>query len=105
MTGLFPDNFVRLRPAQPKGSRWAKVLFRYTAEYEDELSLEPGQIVVVINEEEEGWWRGSLNGKQGLFPSNFVDPIPEDENTSQQPQEQQQQAESSAPGNLLANKS
>lgn len=21
---------------------------------------------------EEGWWSGSLNGKTGLFPSNFV---------------------------------
>lgn len=21
---------------------------------------------------EEGWWSGSLNGKSGLFPSNFV---------------------------------
>lgn len=25
---------------------------------------------------EEGWWRGRLNGKVGVFPSNFVEIIP-----------------------------
>lgn len=70
--------------------------FSYGAENEDELSLEPGQIVEVIDEEEEGWWRGAVNGRQGVFPSNFVEPILEDESTGQRPQ--QQQAESVAPG-------
>lgn len=22
---------------------------------------------------EEGWWEGSINGKSGVFPSNFVE--------------------------------
>jgi len=26
-------------------------------------------------QEEEGWWEGSLNGKIGMFPSNFVEVI------------------------------
>ena len=57
--------------------RRAKVTYSYTAENEDELSLEPGQVVEVLNEEEEGWWRGSIGGREGVFPSNFVDPINE----------------------------
>jgi len=24
-------------------------------------------------QEEEGWWEGNLNGKIGMFPSNFVE--------------------------------
>ena len=24
------------------------------------------------NIEDAGWWRGELNGKQGVFPDNFV---------------------------------
>ena len=26
---------------------------------------------------EEGWWEGSLNGKTGVFPSNFVEMMEE----------------------------
>jgi len=26
-------------------------------------------------QEEEGWWEGNLNGKIGMFPSNFVQVI------------------------------
>ena len=29
-------------------------------------------------QEEEGWWEGILNGKTGMFPSNFVEVV-EDE--------------------------
>ena len=53
----------------------AKVSFSYAAEIIDELSLEPGQIVEVLAEEEEGWWRGKMGGKEGVFLSNFVEII------------------------------
>ena len=55
----------------------AKVVFSYAADNIDELSLEPGQIVEVLAEEEEGWWRGRMGGKEGVFPSNFVEIIEE----------------------------
>lgn len=51
----------------------AKATFDYTAENPDELSLKVGDIVSVSKMDEEGWWEGSLNGKQGVFPSNFVE--------------------------------
>lgn len=50
-------------------------MYSYTQEHEDELSLKTGQLIKVIGEEEEGWWRGILNGKEGVFPSNFVEEI------------------------------
>lgn len=31
-----------------------------------------GDVIEVLGEEEEGWWRGMLNGREGVFPSNFV---------------------------------
>lgn len=35
-----------------------------------------------FQEEEEGsWWEGSLNGKVGVFPSNFVEIIGDKEET------------------------
>ncbi|XP_064402010.1 uncharacterized protein LOC135347838 isoform X2 [Halichondria panicea] len=87
--GLFPVNFVKMRPAQPPSqppvvrdgggaikSRRAKVVYSFVAESPDELSLEAGQIVEVIAEEEEGWFRGRLNNKEGVFPSIFIESSP-----------------------------
>ena len=37
------------------------------------LLFTPSQVVEVVEEEEEGWWRGRMDGKEGLFPSNFVE--------------------------------
>ncbi|XP_076444847.1 SH3 domain-containing kinase-binding protein 1-like isoform X2 [Babylonia areolata] len=54
-----------------------KVMFDYKAENEDELDLTVGQILDFIREVEEGWWEGSLDGKSGVFPSNFVEMMEE----------------------------
>nr|XP_034966229.1 CD2-associated protein isoform X2 [Zootoca vivipara] len=67
-----------LPPSQPKSfkrkskKRQCKVLFEYIPQNEDELELKIGDIIDVNEEVEEGWWSGTLNGKLGLFPSNFV---------------------------------
>ena len=50
------------------------MLLPYTAQEEDELSLQEGQLITIItkNCEDEGWWKGEIEGKVGLFPDNFV---------------------------------
>ncbi|KAM8810113.1 CD2-associated protein [Eudromia elegans] len=52
--------------------RQCKVLFEYIPQNEDELELKVGDVIDINEEVEEGWWSGTLNGKSGLFPSNFV---------------------------------
>ncbi|NWX28717.1 CD2AP protein, partial [Notiomystis cincta] len=52
--------------------RQCKVLFEYIPQNEDELELKLGDVIDIMDEVEEGWWSGTLNGKAGLFPSNFV---------------------------------
>ena len=32
-----------------------------------------GDVIEFLGEVEEGWWRGQLAGKIGVFPSNFVE--------------------------------
>ena len=58
----------------------ARVLFSYTAENEDELSIEPGQVINIRSKslDDSGWWRGELNGNVGVFPDNFVELLPEE---------------------------
>ena len=50
----------------------AVVEFDYQAAEEDELSLVKGDIITNVSKLDGGWWEGTLNGKTGMFPDNFV---------------------------------
>ncbi|XP_029003458.1 SH3 domain-containing kinase-binding protein 1 isoform X2 [Betta splendens] len=52
--------------------RRCKAAFSYVPQHEDELELKIGDVIEIIAEVEEGWWEGVLNGKTGMFPSNFT---------------------------------
>lgn len=62
---------INVRKATFKGCR-ARVLYSYTPANDDELELEVNDIIEVLDEVEEGWWKGILKGSIGVFPSNFV---------------------------------
>ncbi|XP_030635454.1 rho guanine nucleotide exchange factor 7b isoform X5 [Chanos chanos] len=49
-----------------------KARFNFQQTNEDELSFNKGDIIHVTRQEEGGWWEGTLNGKTGWFPSNYV---------------------------------
>ncbi|XP_030304101.1 CD2-associated protein isoform X2 [Calypte anna] len=65
-----PSKGLKKRSGSKK--RQCKVLFEYAPQNEDELELKLGDVIDINEEVEEGWWSGTLNGKTGLFPSNFV---------------------------------
>lgn len=44
------------------------MVYDYAADEENELDLAEGEIVEDVEQIDEGWWSGSLNGKSGLFP-------------------------------------
>ncbi|KAL9968627.1 hypothetical protein ACROYT_G020739 [Oculina patagonica] len=108
--GVFPNNFVEeMSPAaseevvaptpEPSSAntaaeKKAKVTFDYEAMDEDELTLHVGDMIDFMCEVEEGWWRGKLNGKVGVFPSNFVELIEEKDvaQTKDKPVEKQKEA-------------
>jgi hypothetical protein len=54
-------------------------LYTYSAQSADELSFHKGSVITVLGKEGE-WWKGEVNDKCGLFPSNYVQPL-----TEQQP--------------------
>ncbi len=46
------------------------------ADADVELPFRTGEIIMVIGEmDEDGFYLGELNGKRGLVPSNFLQPI------------------------------
>ena len=55
----------------------ARVLYPYEAQNEDELTINEGDIINVLSKEieDQGWFKGELNGKVGVFPDNFVELI------------------------------
>uniref|UniRef100_T1JDZ8 Myosin motor domain-containing protein n=1 Tax=Strigamia maritima TaxID=126957 RepID=T1JDZ8_STRMM len=61
----------RPRPALPK----CKTLYAYDAFDTDELSFQENQIIEIVKEDPQGWWLGKLGGREGLFPSNYVEKI------------------------------
>jgi hypothetical protein len=56
-------------------NRRCKVIYSYKENNNDELTLAVGDVIEVIGEVEEGWWRGKLGARVGVFPSNFVEAI------------------------------
>jgi hypothetical protein len=40
------------------------------------LSFRAGDIIEVVAETNADWWTGRFNGRQGLFPSNYVEKVP-----------------------------
>ncbi|XP_044526168.1 intersectin-1 [Gracilinanus agilis] len=84
--GWFPANYVKLlspgtskiTPTEPPKSIALPAvcqvigMYDYTAQNDDELAFNKGQIINVLNKEDPDWWKGEVNGQVGLFPSNYV---------------------------------
>lgn len=90
--GLFPSTYVSPVPqtssldipseATPSGTRKrqlvGRVIVGFIAEQDGQLSLTPGQLVLVRRQEPNGWWEGQLQSrgvqrKCGWFPSNRIE--------------------------------
>ncbi|XP_036932701.1 rho guanine nucleotide exchange factor 6 isoform X3 [Acanthopagrus latus] len=54
------------------GQQMVKARYNFKQNNEDELSFNKGDTILVTRQEEGGWWEGTLNGKTGWFPSNYV---------------------------------
>ncbi len=52
-------------------------LYDYEAAKADELTFNEGDIIIVINKVDGGWWEGQKlsDKKTGWFPCNYVGPL------------------------------
>ncbi|KAL3280664.1 hypothetical protein HHI36_003901 [Cryptolaemus montrouzieri] len=48
-----------------------QAIFSFKGTNNDELCFKKGDIITVT-QKDDGWWEGTLNGKTGWFPSNYV---------------------------------
>mmetsp|Transcript_30547 Transcript_30547/g.97479 ORF Transcript_30547/g.97479 Transcript_30547/m.97479 type:complete len:86 (+) Transcript_30547:3-260(+) len=66
----------RLEPpafAMPK-VELVRAVHRYEQQEDGDLSIEPGDVIEVLQKEESGWWYGRCGGAEGLFPMNYAEP-------------------------------
>ncbi|KAJ8278563.1 hypothetical protein GJAV_G00088940 [Gymnothorax javanicus] len=59
---------------KPQGPR-CRALYQYTGQDVDEISFDVNDVIDLLNEDPSGWWTGRINGKEGLFPGNYVEKI------------------------------
>lgn len=59
-----------------------RALYDFAASEQDELDFKKGDIIAVLESVYRDWWRGSLKGRTGIFPLNYVeilaDPTPDE---------------------------
>eukprot|EP00045_Choanoeca_perplexa_P013160 m.147421 g.147421 ORF g.147421 m.147421 type:complete len:636 (-) comp16259_c0_seq8:96-2003(-) len=66
---------VQQRPKLVEGLGLFRALYEYSPQEDDELELQEGDEVVLIEKQDEVWWRGThqKTGKTGLFPAEYVE--------------------------------
>ncbi|KAI0048960.1 SH3-domain-containing protein [Auriscalpium vulgare] len=65
------------QPPPRGGIQRAKALWSYNENNSEpnDLSFRGGDIIEIVTETNADWWTGRINGRQGLFPSNYVEKL------------------------------
>uniref|UniRef100_A0A8C0ZHN6 SH3 and PX domain-containing protein 2B n=1 Tax=Cyanistes caeruleus TaxID=156563 RepID=A0A8C0ZHN6_CYACU len=57
---------------QPEEEEKYTVIYPYTARDQDEMNLDKGAVVVVIQKNLEGWWKIRYQGQEGWAPASYL---------------------------------
>ncbi|XP_029050955.1 uncharacterized protein LOC114879819 isoform X2 [Osmia bicornis bicornis] len=57
------------------GTEQCRAIYQYSANLNDELSLNPGDLITVHQKQPDGWWIGECRGRTGIFPATYVQVI------------------------------
>ncbi|XP_061574539.1 SH3 domain-containing protein 19 isoform X2 [Cololabis saira] len=78
--GIFPNSFVQTTSGQnlsgkqneATGGTRATVLYDFTSDCDEELSVQAGDIITNLESIDEEWFLGDSKGKRALVPKNYV---------------------------------
>ncbi|KAM8931036.1 LOW QUALITY PROTEIN: neutrophil cytosol factor 2 [Pelodytes ibericus] len=108
------DNFSGFAPLQPQANAPPphpktpeilrtlegephRVLFEFNPETAEEIQVMPGNIVFVVKKGEDNWATVMFNGKKGIVPYNYLQPV----ELRYQPQHPEQSSPDQAPEHLI----
>ncbi|XP_021368496.1 nostrin-like isoform X2 [Mizuhopecten yessoensis] len=52
-----------------------KVMYEYCPSQNDELPIQPGDLINIYEKQPDGWWQGELRGRVGIFPATYVQEV------------------------------
>nr|XP_003466962.1 SH3 and cysteine-rich domain-containing protein 2 [Cavia porcellus] len=47
-------------------------LYKFLPQENDDLALQPGDRIMLVDDSNEDWWKGKIGDRVGFFPANFV---------------------------------
>ncbi|KAG0684990.1 hypothetical protein C6P41_001352 [Kluyveromyces marxianus] len=64
-----------LAPDRSSGAPKAVALYTFKGEQPGDLPFRKGDVITIIkkSESQDDWWTGRVNGKEGIFPANYVE--------------------------------
>ncbi|XP_059080769.1 rho guanine nucleotide exchange factor 7-like isoform X2 [Tigriopus californicus] len=79
MNGSKSSTFPQQEATMTNGRTLLKAVYTFKGSHNDELNFKKGDVITLTQKVDGGWWEGTLNGKTGWFPANYVQEIHEDE--------------------------
>ncbi|KAH8105008.1 hypothetical protein DFH11DRAFT_1883080 [Phellopilus nigrolimitatus] len=75
--GSEPEDYVSARDGRTKlddGNEWVTVLYDFTADGDDELSVQEGDRLIVLEKDGDEWWKvQDTKGHEGVVPASYVE--------------------------------
>eukprot|EP00941_MAST-03F_sp_MAST-3F-sp1_P001713 g1713.t1 len=100
-SGWFPTNYVEKVKAKAKkkalpalplpskivndtsgGTITVRALYDFDATDEEEMTIREGDLITLIDQDDDDWWTGTCSGKTGCFPRTYVEIVDEGADTA-----------------------
>ncbi|ODQ49569.1 hypothetical protein PICMEDRAFT_18820, partial [Pichia membranifaciens NRRL Y-2026] len=69
-----PERYVKGMPMKDSTTKgeYAEAIYDYAPQQSDDLKLTRGDKITVLEKVSDAWWKGSVHGRSGMFPANYV---------------------------------
>ncbi|NXA19260.1 STAC protein, partial [Ibidorhyncha struthersii] len=54
-------------------------LYKFVPQENEDLEMRPGDMITLLEDSNEDWWKGKIDDRTGFFPANFVQRVQQDE--------------------------